>query len=199
MELRKVIPVIAGLVLSFSCNLMDVAKTPIPTVVPIPVQTSIPTVEPIPTQTQEQKTGSIGGVIWHEICEFTGGEAGQPVELGKGCVQWGTGPADFGANQVQDDFEKGWANVTLHLGMGKCPSTGLMTAKSENNGRFQFSGLKPGTYCVSYSNLTDGNDKLLIPGVSTFPARDETGFSISVDLLSGEEKMIKFGYAGQNY
>jgi hypothetical protein len=36
--------------------------------------------------------GSIRGILWHEICKFTGGQGGEPVVLGEGCVQWGSAP-----------------------------------------------------------------------------------------------------------
>lgn len=144
-------------------------------------------------------TGSIQGILWHELCEYTGGHAGDPVVLGRGCVQWGAGPADFGPNQVKDDFETGWEGVTLHLGAGACPSTGLATAVTNAAGEYQFEGLSAGTYCVSYSALTDGNDKILIPGGPTFPARGEAGFFVTLNLSAGEEMSVDFGYAFQFY
>ena len=165
-----------ALVLSISCNITG-SSTPTPT----------------------PALGSIRGILWHEICEYTGGEGGEPVVLGDGCVQWGTAPEEFGPNQVKDDFETGWAGVTLHLGSGACPSTGLATAVTNAAGEYQFEGLNAGTYCVSYSNLTDGNDTILIPGGPTFPARGEAGFFVTVDLSAGEELIVDFGYAWQFY
>ncbi|RPI92639.1 MAG: hypothetical protein EHM40_01865 [Chloroflexi bacterium] len=163
---------------SISCNILgNAANTPTPTPVP----------------------GSIRGILWHELCEFTGGEAGEPVVPSQGCVQWGAAPEEFGPNQVKDDFESGWAGVTLHLGTGACPSTGLGTAVTNAAGEYQFEGLSAGTYCVSYSNLTDGNDTLLIPGGPTFPARGEDGFFATIDLSAGEKMIIDFGYAWQFY
>lgn len=142
-------------------------------------------------------TGVIRGVVWHEICEFEGGEAGEPVVLGRGCVQWGGAPEEFGPNQMRDDFESGFAGVTLHLGAGACPASGLAVAQTAEDGGYAFAGLAAGTYCVSYSNTTDGNDALLIPGGPTYPGRDEAGFFQTVDLGDGEEKQIDFGYAWQ--
>ena len=143
--------------------------------------------------------GSISGILWHEICEYSGGEAGEPVVLGQGCVQWGTAPEEFGPNQLKDDFESGWAGVTLHLGSGACPSTGLATAVTNAFGEYQFEGLSAGMYCVSYNNLTDGNDTILIPGGPTFPARGEAGFFVTINLSAAEEKTVDFGYAWQFY
>ena len=73
-----------------------------------------------PTPTPE--LGSISGILWHEICEFTGGHTGEPVVLGRGCVTWGDpDDTDFGPNQIYDSFETGWFGVTLHLGAGHAP------------------------------------------------------------------------------
>ena len=147
----------------------------------------------------DQTLGSIRGTLWHEICDFSGGEAGEPVVLGEGCVQWGSAVGEFGPNQKKDDFETGWTGVTLHLGSGTCPSAGLGTAITNAAGEYQFEGLGAGTYCVSYSNLSDGNDAALIPGEPTFPVRGEDGFFVTVVLSAAEAKTVDFGYAWQFY
>lgn len=183
----RVFLILAVLSMSFSCTLTG-KTTSTPTIVSIPTTISTPTA---------YSSCAINGVVWHDICDFSGGEAGQPVVLGRGCLQWGTGADEFGPNQTQDDFETGWAGVTLHLGRGNCPSTGLTIAITDGSGKYQFTGLEPGTYCVFYSNLTDKNDAILIPGGPTFPARGEEGFSATIDLISGEEKAVNFGYAWQ--
>lgn len=152
---------------------------------------------PDPTATATTGPAAVHGVLWHDICEFTGGEGGQPVVLGKGCVQWGSSAAEFGPNQVFDDFETGWAGVTLHIGSGACPATGSATAVTNPSGQYRFDGLAAGTYCVFYSALTDGNDAILIPGGPTFPERGEAGYSQTVVLGPGEEKEISFGFAWQ--
>lgn len=150
-----------------------------------------------PTITPTAGAGAIFGVLWHDICEFTGGEGGEPVVLGKGCVQYGPGPADFGPNQIYDPFETGWAGVTLHLGSGACPSTGAAVSVTNPAGLYRFDGLAAGTYCVSYSPLTDGNDTILLPGAGTYPERGEAGQSQTVILGPGEEKEVNFGFAWQ--
>lgn len=166
--------------LSVSCTLLGKGA---------PTTPSTPTLAP----------GSIKGILWHELCEFSGGEAGEPLVLGQGCEQWGTAAEKFGPNQLKDEFESGWAGVTFHLGSGACPSTGLATAITNASGEYEFEELSAGTYCISYSNLTDGNDAILIPGEPTFPSRGDGGFFITVDLSSGEERIVNFGYAWQFY
>jgi hypothetical protein len=153
-----------------------------------------------PPEESTPSLGSISGVLWHEICEFTGGQAGEPLVLGQGCVQWGAEEYEFGPNQVYDPFESDWEGVTLHLGLGPCPSIGLATAVTNVDGEYVFSGLGSGTYCVSYSALTDGNDAILIPGGPTYPERGEDGFYQTVTLGEGEEAVgVDFGYAWQFY
>lgn len=165
----------------------------------------VPTTSPSPPSSSAEATLSptviplrIGGVLWHEICEFSGGEAGEPVVLGTGCVQYGEGPSEFGPNQILDPFETGWEGVTLHLGAGACPSTGKATAVTDSSGEYVFTSLSPGTYCVSYDSLSDGNDVLLIPGGPTYPVRGEAGFEQTVELEPGVDQLeINFGYAYQ--
>jgi hypothetical protein len=143
---------------------------------------------------------TISGVLWHEICEFSGGQAGEPLVLGVGCVQYGVEDWEFGPNQIYDPFETGWEGITLHLGAGPCPSTGLATTLTNAQGTYAFDGLSAGAYCVSYNNLTDGNDTVLIPGGPTYPFRDDAGFYQTVELLPDENQAnVDFGYAFQFY
>lgn len=142
---------------------------------------------------------SIHGTMWHEICEYTGGEGGEAVTLGRGCVQWGPGPSDWGPNQTRDDFEVGWAGVTLRLGRGSCPSTDLGTVVTNDAGEFRFDGLQAGKYCVSYGIYVGDNEKILIPGSPTFPERGDAGYWKTVDLAAGEDLAVDFGYAWQTY
>lgn len=142
--------------------------------------------------------GSISGLMWHEICEFTGGEAGEPIVLGQGCVQYGPDPASFGPNQVKDSFEGGWAGVTMRLGAGACPSSGLATTVTSGSGTYSFTGIPAGTYCVSYNPLGDGNDSILIPGGPTYPVRGSGGNQQTVELNPGENLgNVNFGWAWQ--
>ena len=85
MEKKKVFLVIVVLFLTLSCNLIGQTAVASPTQPPAALPTT--------------STGSLNGVLWHDLCEFTGGEGGQPVVLGRGCIQWGTAPGEFGPNQ----------------------------------------------------------------------------------------------------
>jgi hypothetical protein len=177
---------------TFACDLPGSLPTPTP----------LTETEPPPTDTPEPTLGSISGVVWHEICQYTGGHAGEPLVLGLGCVEWNGGIAagNWGPNQIIDVFEVGWDGVTLHLGAGACPSTGLATTMTNIDGEYSFTDLPAGTYCVSYDSLSDGNDTILLPGGSTYPIRDLPGGSWTVELAEGgDEAGWNFGHAWQFY
>jgi hypothetical protein len=140
--------------------------------------------------------GSIAGEVWHEICEHTGGEGGEPLVLGQGCAE-GVSPPAIQGNGVHDGFEDGFAGVTLHLGAGACPSTGITTTTTDANGQYSFTGLSAGTYCVSFDPLSDGNDSVLIPGGLTYPSLGGTP-QITVDLLTSQNLTgVVFGWMWQ--
>ena len=168
--------------------------TPTPSLTPSPTPTETLSYTPTPSYSYIQ------GILWHDTCDFTGGEGGEPVVLGEGCVQWGEEPNEFGPNQVYDAYESGWEGVTLHIGVGACPSTGFGTAVTDASGFYGFYVLPPGVYCISYSPLTDGNDSILIPGGATYPQRGSLGLSRQVTVTEGENLTgINFGYAFQFY
>jgi len=140
--------------------------------------------------------GSIAGEVWHDICEHTGGQGGDPLVLGLGCAE-GLGPNEMRANGVHDSFEDGFAGVTIHLGSGACPSTGLATTVTDANGQYAFPGLAAGTYCVSFNALTDGNDTILIPGGLTYPTVGGTPQVTVTLLISQNMTGVAFGWMWQ--
>ena len=140
--------------------------------------------------------GSIAGEVWHDICEHTGGQGGDPLVLGLGCAE-GLDPNVMRANGVHDGFEGGFAGVTIHLGPGACPSTGLAATITDSNGQYTFPGLTAGTYCVSFNALTDGNDSILIPGGLTYPTVGGTP-QVTVTLLISQNMIgVDFGWMWQ--
>ena len=140
--------------------------------------------------------GSIAGEVWHDICEHTGGEGGEPLVLGLGCAE-GLDPNVMRANGIHDGFEGGFAGVTIHLGSGACPSTGYSTTTTDANGQYAFGGLAAGTYCISFSALTDGNDTILIPGGLTYPTIGGTP-QVTVNLLISQNMTgVAFGWMWQ--
>ncbi len=140
--------------------------------------------------------GSIAGEVWHEICEHTGGQGGEPLVLGQGCAE-GLVPPTIQGNGIHDSFEDGFASVTIHLGSGACPSTGLATTLTDANGQYAFTGLTAGTYCVSFNALTDGNDSILIPGGLTYPTVGGTPQVTVTLLISQNMTGVDFGWMWQ--
>lgn len=141
--------------------------------------------------------GSISGVVWKDRCLLTGGEGGEPLVLGRGCVG---DPPNWSADGVYEpDWEPGIGGVTVDLGSGACGSTGLATDVTDSAGRYRFDGLQPGTYCVSVNVFNHGNDGELIPGGWSVPdTGGGTTASFTVQITSGQNKTgVNFGWTYQ--
>lgn len=143
---------------------------------------------------------SIGGIVWNDKCKFSGGVAGEPVVLGEGCVDLGDEQqGEFGANAKRDSGEPGFANVRIQLGSGACPATGLAEATTAKDGSYKFTGLEPGTYCVTLDVHHDGNPNILIPGGTTYPSRGGGVGSWTIKVFYGEAKYgVDFGWEFQH-
>jgi len=76
-----------------------------------------------PTPTPTPVPGSISGGVWHDQDSSGDRNGGEP----------------------------GFPGATVRLGSGACPSTGLQSTTTNSSGNYSFSGLAPGTYCVSVS------------------------------------------------
>jgi hypothetical protein len=187
--------------------LLACGALPTSTVVPVsPTETLAPTLSPTPALPTEESTpspttdsspGEIQGFLWKDRCLLTGGEGGEPLVLGQGCVSTGPNPWDWGANQVYDPgFEPGIGGVTIHLGNGACPVIGLTSTVTAGDGTYAFSGLPPGTYCVSFDALHDGNDAILIPGGLSFPTRGGEA-QVTVIVEAGGVEVVNFAWTYQ--
>ena len=174
-RLRRIAYALFGLVLSGfvgGCNLPGLTKqvtaSPEPILSPAPI------------------SGSIIGLVWHDLCSNID-QGGAPPP---GCIV-AADASGFVANGVLETDESGIQGVQLSLGQGFCPSSGLATTTTGPNGSFTFSDLDPGVYCVS---ADDSNHQ---PGVWTYPITEgRTGDgSIVVTLGSGELKDgVNFGW-----
>ena len=131
---------------------------------------------------------SISGLVWHDLCALPDGPL--PPSAPPGCIPFG---GSYEANGVLEAGEPGLANVTLQLGAGACPSSGLASATTGPDGTFGFAGLAPGASCVSVGPLVDGNDSVLIPGGWSAPVAHADPQAVSITLASGEV------YAGMNF
>ncbi|MFP3853312.1 MAG: SdrD B-like domain-containing protein [Anaerolineales bacterium] len=141
--------------------------------------------------------GSISGVVWKDRCLLTGGEGGEPLVLGRGCE--GTSP-DWRADGVYEpEWEPGIGGVTVDLGSGSCPSSGLATSTTDSAGRYRFDDLQPGNYCVSVALFSHGNDGELIPGGWSVPdTGGDTTAAFTVQITSGQNRTdVNFGWTYQ--
>ncbi len=60
----------------------------------------------------------------------------------------GVAYADYSHIGTRDPGEPGIGNLTVTLGAGACPSSGLASTTTAGNGSYFFGGLSAGTYCV---------------------------------------------------
>lgn len=136
----------------------------------------------------------VGGMVWHDECGLpTHGPF--PITPPPGCIDDGLG--GYIGNGVIDAGETGIGGVTLHIGAGPCPSTGLATAVTDPSGYYDFFGLADGTYCISVDSLADGNDLVIIPGGWSFPASTSSLVSQEVVVTGGTAADVNFGWDWQ--
>jgi hypothetical protein len=139
--------------------------------------------------------GSISGTIWLDQCN--GPAAGQPTPstAPAGCV---LGPqGNYVANGVKDSGESGIPGVTVSLGAGQCPSTGLASAASDAQGGYTFNNLQAGTYCLSIESTSAGANEALQAGTWTYPTVGQN--SQTVSLQAGQQvDEVNFGWSAQS-
>lgn len=153
--------------------------------------------EPPPEEepTGGAEVGEISGQVWHDLCAVAGGEGGEETVPSDGCVSLEDG--GYQANGALEEEEPGIEDITVTLGQGECPSTGLDSATTAGNGAYSFAGLSPGTYCVTVDALAEGNGTILVPGQWTAPevADDSGAASATVDVVAGATSdEINFGW-----
>ncbi len=148
--------------------------------------------------TPEPNTASIGGVVWDDICTINA--SGAPSA---GCVETAEGSGFYRGNGTYDRNEVPMPGVTVVLGQGSCPDDGIIsaanqlaTAVTDEEGRYSFTDLSSGIYCVAIDALSPENVDLLIPGNWTYPAPG-TG-RLGVRLADGENRStVDFGWDHQ--
>ncbi|MGA9533469.1 MAG: PA14 domain-containing protein [Anaerolineales bacterium] len=129
--------------------------------------------------------GIIAGRIWRDLC--TGGP---------GCVQ--TEDGSFRPDGVEAPDEPGIEGITVDLGLGACPSTGLGTAQTGPNGAYLFTDLPTETYCVSVDPNTGENTNRLGASNWTHPSYGPGTSRITVTLRGDNEtRLVSFGRAGE--
>ena len=125
-----------------------------------------PTREPT-EEPADSALGIINGTVWHDLCAVSVSEDGETTVTSTGCIA-NEDDTRFQADGTLALDEPGIANVTVSIGEGECPATGLATTVTDESGDYLFTDLAAGTYCVSVDNTASENEDLL-PGLWTFP------------------------------
>lgn len=167
----------------------------------LPEEPEEPTQDPTPTAVaptddEEAAAGTITGVVWHDLCAVVEGEEGVADVPTDGCVALADG--GYQANSQFEVAEPGIEDVVVSLAEGSCPAEDeLESTTTGADGSYTFTGLEPGTYCVSVDALSDANSTVLIPGDWTAPeADDATGVASAEVAVSADEgsQDINFGW-----
>ncbi len=138
--------------------------------------------------------GSISGTLWLDQCESPSQGQPTPSAPPAGCV---LGPqGNYVANGVMDSGESGIPGVTVSLGAGGCPSSGMATAVTDAQGAYTFNNLQAGTYCISIDTAADNNAQTLQTGDWTYPAIGQNIQVVSLDV--GQQiNEVNFGWSPQ--
>ena len=147
---------------------------------------------PEPTQTVAPTIGSIRGMVWHDLCVNFEDVASPPP----GCVV-STITDIYLANGILEPGEEGIKGVEVSLGNGLCPSSGLAVAMTESDGRYAFTGLAPGMYCVSANQSAYHQLSMLEAGAWTYPTGGEGEGVGSITIVLGAEEIrdnVNFGW-----
>ena len=180
-RLRFLVPTLAALVLSAFVAACGTKPTPTPV--------STPTLEPSPAP---PANASISGRIWGDLCTVTGGTGGAAVAPSAGCIQ--VGESEYQANGLPEADEPGVGGVSVQLGAGSCPASGLATVPTHMNGGYTFAGLGDGTYCVLVDASSLDNAGLL-PGLWTSPSTEDNVADYTVTVQENEQKTgVDFGW-----
>ena len=105
---------------------------------------------------------AVSGTVWNDECSI-GPTGPLPATLPDGCVDNGSGGA--WADAYQQPSEHGIRDVQVMIGKGYCPSCGLGTAMTDNQGEYFFPGLQAGGYCLCIK--AEDNDSIPLPGMWT--------------------------------
>lgn len=135
-----------------------------------------------PTETADSNMALINGRVWHDLCAVATDDAGN-VAPSEGCIAVET-ETGFQANGQLEDGEPGLAGITVHLGEGECPATGLQTTETDEDGDYIFTDLAAGTYCITIDAADNANASILLPGVWSFP--EDAVSEATVTVADGE-------------
>ena len=147
-------------------------------------------IAPTPTPV-DSASGRISGRLWHDLCGTAGGDPDNPEVITEDCVEMESG--GFLADGRRRSGEPPIAGIEVSLGAGSCPQAAVITSETDEDGRYSFSGLKAGTYCVFIEPLVGKNRELLIPGAWTAPALDQGYHELELEVAD-QVQAIDFGW-----
>jgi SdrD B-like domain len=158
--------------------LVSCVNTPRPPTVSVVPPAAASTAPPVAATTGVTSGATISGIVWNDLCdpELPGQPA--PATPPPGCVRAQTGI--YRANGIIDPGERGIANVRIALGRGACPVAGIVEATTDENGKYVFTGLSAGTYCVSAARKWASDNSVLRQGRFTFPGEDIGDMTVKV-------------------
>jgi hypothetical protein len=125
-----------------------------------------------------ETSSAIGGIVWLDECDVPMGTV--PATIPDNCVLDHTGTIVYG-DGIRQPGENGIPDVTVNLGEGYCPSTGLATAVTDEDGLYLFPDLTPGRYCISIN--AEDNDALQKPGMWTRYLSGHEGWTYHMIVL----------------
>ena len=117
-------------------------------------------------------TAGISGTVWNDVCSV-GPTGPLPATLPPGCVDNGSGGA--WADAYQQPSELGIPGVTVMYGAGDCPSCGLGTVTTDDNGYFAIPSLVAGKYCLCINASDEPN--IYKPGMWTLVMSGHEGWT----------------------
>lgn len=130
-----------------------------------------------------ENAAHITGLVWSDLCTPSTGDAEEAPE---GCVA--LAEEGFIADGVYEIGEPRIEGVTVNLGEGACPvEEPVDTAVTDQYGRFAFTGLDAGTYCVYVNSTSARNAAVLRAGAWSWPegADELATYTIELGELAG--------------
>jgi hypothetical protein len=139
---------------------------------------------------------NISGFVWNDLCPPTTGTTA-PVD----CVATDE-EGVFIANGVYDAGEPRIPGVTVALGAGACPAaTVSATTTTDQAGRYIFTGLDTGTYCIFINAAGGNNSTVLDGGVWSWPqdtAGETAGITVEVEeFFTAPDNWFAWDYAAE--